>query len=74
MQVVLLGVVGVALSAPVPEDGPAPAAVPHLLPYAAIYPYAGVPLLYAPLGKFNKYKFSFIFENFTIFARLITKI
>ena len=51
---------GLALSAPLPDDEAAPAAVPYVLPYTAgVYPYAGlpyagVPLVYAapaPLGK-----------------------
>ena len=44
---------GLALSAPLPDD--APAVLPYVLPYhAGVYPYAGVPLVYAapaPLGN-----------------------
>jgi len=45
-------VLGLALSAPA-----APAALPYLLPYTAgVYPYAGVPLVYAaPLGNSKLY-------------------
>merc|ERR1712066_48217 len=45
--VVLFTVLGLALSAPRPDD--APAVLPYVLPYhhAGFYPYAGVPLVYA---------------------------
>merc|ERR1712110_882008 len=44
--VVLLTVLGLALSAPRPDD--APAVLPHFLPYhAGVYPYAGLPVVYA---------------------------
>merc|ERR1712168_929728 len=43
--VLLLSVLGLALSSPLPADVPA---LPYLLPYhAGVYPYAGVPLVYA---------------------------
>merc|ERR1711879_685326 len=42
--VVLLSVLGLALSVPLPDDTPAPAALPY---NAGFYPYARVPLVYA---------------------------
>merc|ERR1711910_135997 len=45
--VVLLSVLGLALSAPLPDDA-APAVLPYVLPYhAGVYPYAGLPVVYA---------------------------
>merc|ERR1712045_58693 len=44
--VLLLSVLGLALSSPLPAD--APAVLPYVLPYSAgLHPYAGVPLVYA---------------------------
>merc|ERR1712183_404065 len=45
--VVLFTLLGLAVSAPRPDDA-APAVLPYVLPYhAGVYPYAGVPLVYA---------------------------
>merc|ERR1712212_1161880 len=44
--VLLLSVLGLALSSPLPAD--VPAVLPYGLPYpAGVYPYAGIPLVYA---------------------------
>merc|ERR1711988_2029337 len=43
--VLLLSVLGLALALPLPDDA---VALPYILPYhAGVYPYAGVPLVYA---------------------------
>merc|ERR1711913_120884 len=45
--VVLFTLLGLALSAPRPDDA-APAVLPYVLPYhAGVYPYAGLPVVYA---------------------------
>ena len=68
-QVLLLSVLGLALALPLPDDA---VALPYILPYhAGVYPYAGVPLVYAaPLG--NRYTEILIWKVWLDLQKLAT--